>query len=397
MATSQSNTETTSVLKLLGKAKNMPHLMDQVLSHLSLKDLKMLSRVSKLMKSWVKEVYDKRSLETALRFIDNYRGDLSETDRQGRSLLWQASCRGDVDLMVLLMDNGADVAKKDICGYTPLYIAIHNTHIEAVKVLLEAGGITNSLDLEKALEWAASTGQIEIASYLLSRGAVATQMTLNYACRAGNIEMTQMMLANVNAPKITEALRWATKAGCLDLVKFFVQHFGVHHIKIAQQEKHFPPFFNAIHYGRMNVFEYFLTLFPIEELIKLDVNGKSALWVAAACDKVEMLELLLSKGADINGTRRNPLDIAVYMHHEEVIERLLRNGVSVNPTVLHMAVKRCDLITIKMLVELGKADINAKNESGQTAFEVAFQDNQHDVVQYFNSVLGDISTVTCVI
>lgn len=54
--------------------------------------------------------------------------------------LWQAAWRGQIELVSLLVDHGAELnhAKKNT-GSTPLYIASQEGNAEVVKILLDSG------------------------------------------------------------------------------------------------------------------------------------------------------------------------------------------------------------------------------------------------------------------
>ena len=87
------------------------------------------------------------------------------------TLLIEAADNGHVDMVKLLIENGADVNLKGEAWYGPLHAAAANGHIEVVKILLENGADVNIFHQNKPLHNAAMNGHIEVAEILLDNGA----------------------------------------------------------------------------------------------------------------------------------------------------------------------------------------------------------------------------------
>jgi ankyrin repeat protein len=114
-----------------------------------------------------------------------------------------------------------------------------------------------------------------------------------------------------------------------------------------------------------------------------DVNGGfgSALFIAAQMGNRAMVELLLSRGAQVNAdeqdTEKNaPLHIAVQNGFQAVIEVLLTNKADVDArtrsgsTPLLLAAQRNNPKILSLLLE-HKADVNARDDAGRTPLTVA--------------------------
>jgi ankyrin repeat protein len=56
----------------------------------------------------------------------------------------EAAVNGDVELLEILIANGADVDVRDVNGYTPLHLAIHEGNTEVAKVLINNGADVNA-------------------------------------------------------------------------------------------------------------------------------------------------------------------------------------------------------------------------------------------------------------
>jgi ankyrin repeat protein len=87
------------------------------------------------------------------------------------TLLIEAAANGHVDVVKLLIENGADVNLKGEAWYGPLHAAAARGHIEVVKILLENGADVNIFHQNKPLHNAAMNGHIEVAQILLAHGA----------------------------------------------------------------------------------------------------------------------------------------------------------------------------------------------------------------------------------
>lgn len=60
------------------------------------------------------------------------------------SPIHEAAVTGDVELVEMLIANGADVDDRDVHGYTPLLLAIQEGHTDIAKVLIKNGADVNA-------------------------------------------------------------------------------------------------------------------------------------------------------------------------------------------------------------------------------------------------------------
>ena len=101
--------------------------------------------------------------------VDNGFGSGSNTP------LMQAAADGDIALINLLLDYGANIEAQNECNERPLGFACSWRQPSAVRLLLERGADPNALeDLDKShLDWVTLSGQDEIAELLRSFGALS--------------------------------------------------------------------------------------------------------------------------------------------------------------------------------------------------------------------------------
>jgi len=92
----------------------------------------------------------------------------------GVTPLLQASRTGDASIMAALLKAGASAVRTHPDGETPLMSAARTGKVEAVRLLLEAGADVNAADAyqhETALMWAAAEGHAAVTELLLQAGA----------------------------------------------------------------------------------------------------------------------------------------------------------------------------------------------------------------------------------
>jgi serine/threonine-protein phosphatase 6 regulatory ankyrin repeat subunit B len=94
-------------------------------------------------------------------------------DENGETALAWASHRGDVDMVRLLLDYGADVNIAPKSGWTALMAASERGHVAVVKMLLRNGVFYNDVDEDgrTALSVATENGHDKVVALLRARGA----------------------------------------------------------------------------------------------------------------------------------------------------------------------------------------------------------------------------------
>jgi hypothetical protein len=87
--------------------------------------------------------------------------------------LMAAAHAGDDDVLLDLIQRGADLEAADVDGYTALMYACNGGQIRSVEVLLDAGANVNARDNQKStpIMFAAQHGQTDIVQRLVEHGA----------------------------------------------------------------------------------------------------------------------------------------------------------------------------------------------------------------------------------
>ncbi len=97
--------------------------------------------------------------------LDEDRDAANARDTYGVSLLYLAAAKGDLAILQLLIEHGAEVDQTSDAGNSPLMVAAANGHVETIKLLLEHGASTDGknrwgLSAADWAKWADSPAEV---------------------------------------------------------------------------------------------------------------------------------------------------------------------------------------------------------------------------------------------
>ena len=125
--------------------------------------------------------------------------DANTSDRSGTTLLMMAAANGNIQLLEFLLKSGANILKQNRYGDTALAIAALQGRDAIVQRLVQAGAPIKS-DGWNPLHYAAFSGHVEIAKYLIGKQAPidATapngQTALMLAARNGHLAVIKALV-----------------------------------------------------------------------------------------------------------------------------------------------------------------------------------------------------------
>ena len=262
---------------------------------------------------------------------------------------------GQVDIVKLLLERGAEVDKQGSDFWTALIVAVVSENAEVVKVLVEHGA-----DVDYAVGWGdniakspfllgCEKGLVIMVKAMLPKSKCKFMYTAYiYAMKGDHNEVAQLLLSEVSEVE-ANAMR----------LGLFCREGMFGEAKELLEGNHVSPFIN-----------YFLE------------HNASPLMEASGKSQNKMIELLLDNGANINLQNDNgmtALIVAVRNLRCDTVKLLLDKGANAdlkmrggNTALVELILYASDSATedkvtkiIQLLVE--HADVNIQNDKGQTA------------------------------
>ncbi|MFN7095826.1 MAG: ankyrin repeat domain-containing protein, partial [Burkholderiales bacterium] len=253
---------------------------------------------------------------------------------------------------------------KDDEGLTPLHIAAQSEQNEMVMFLLNQGANIEAKTNEGSTPLHLAVSNEAIVDTLLKAGAKINAQT-NYG---------------------ENALHLAAYKGYLASCKLLIQYNINLNLKASRD-------FTALHYAiegnQIAVVEYLMNVGAYLQA-KTDFLGLTPLHLAIVFGNFECVQLLLEQGADIETKGRlggTPLHVAARKGQAELVKLLLSKGAQLQVqdgmlrTPLHLAVMEKDNdVVVKLLLDAG-ASINALNEDGNTPLHIAAGVEESELIE----------------
>jgi ankyrin repeat protein len=271
--------------------------------------------------------------------------------------MWLAAEKGDAGMLEVLLDNGADANEVLPLGRRPLMLAARSGVVEAVEVLLEHGADPNAKEERRgttALMQAADQGHADVAAVLIENGAdVAAvsapimrdgrtaalgqsedpRLTVRRQAVMSNCEqpepdvalLTKLVIEGANNPQAPDpALKAFVDSGAAPtreaICNIFVRR-GIGFVSVntgdnAQQDDDSSDAFGRPGFQR-----------------EPDGGELTALIYAARSNAIDVAQVLLDAGADVNQTSRygwSPLLAATQNNNLQMGKFLIEHGADVN-------------------------------------------------------------------
>ncbi len=308
---------------------------------------------------------DKFDLEIARLLID-YGTDLEYVGSFDKTALMRAADKGLLELVKIINEK----IKKS-----------KNTSEELKSALLEAFGEDNK----------------DVVMYLLEQGADFREKTtfgdnvLAYAAEHGHIDIIEWLINHVldlveEIKETNYALRGAAYKGELEVVKFLINKGAYVNGGVSGGQEN--PLMNAARYNYIKMAEFLVE--KGADLESTNFDGNTPLQFAAYEGKIKMVKFLLEKGANINAknkTNWNALMQAALEGFEEVAKILIEKGSEVDVigiekggTALMLAALKASEKTVKLLLDNG-ADKTIKDKKGRTALDYAEKYYNKEIIE----------------
>jgi ankyrin repeat protein len=310
-------------------------------------------------------------------------GKTGVKEETGKTALMIAAESGDKETVGLLLSKGADVNAKDAYDRTALIFAVGSGNDEIAELLISKGADINAKNSmgETALAVAAFYGRKETAELLISKG-VDVNIKDNYNNTAlmttvylGNDEIAELLIskgADVNIKDTRGTVLKSRFSGINSIIDTILDpnNKNGYWQDVSPTEVRLKPNSNI---KEGDVKEIAKDDFDkIWAILQRVLQGKTALIFAAERGNNKMVELLISKGADINAKDeegRTALMSAAFYGRKETVNLLISNGADANTkdnynnTALMIAASAGNKGMVELLLSKG-ADVNAKDTRG---------------------------------
>ncbi|XP_056613035.1 ankyrin repeat and protein kinase domain-containing protein 1 [Triplophysa dalaica] len=269
--------------------------------------------------------------------------DVSMLFKDNNTLLHHAVASGDRESVQNVLDLGASVNSQSVKGYTPLIVAVLHKFYDICSLLIDRGADVNLCECD---QWT----------------------PLHFATQAGNDRTTRLLLDNRARADAKEKEGWtplhlASQNGHEYIVRILLLHLN----GVDEQE------------GQ---------------------SGRTALHLACLYGYLKIVELLVSKGADVNKTdnqQSTSLHLAADEGHYRVVRLLTQSGADVNAqdersySPLHYGATKGYMSICKYLLNNG-ADPDARTHQNWTAMHLAALKGHHKIILVLEEHHGSINT-----
>lgn len=335
----------------------------------------------------------------AVEFLLDSGADISLSTNSGYSALMAASARGHLEVVELLVRREASIHQSDKAGRTALMMAAEHGHFNVVSYLLTQSAEINQTAENgfTALMAAAASGNINIVKILLTHGAVVNQTNntgrtaLMYAVEAGHLGVVKYLLDQAPEDKRADvfltdregktALDYtktpAVKAHLSAKMRRLAPDLDAGRYADIRARGHRVGFLDAAKSGQVEILDRLLTAGA--DVNQVNRYGDSALILAALNGHLLVVNWLLAKSAEVNKTNNNgetPLMLAARFGRFEVVDTLLKCSATIDLTrrdgssALMLAAKNGHLDVIEILLAHNAA-VDRVDSKGRTALMYA--------------------------
>lgn len=342
-----------------------------------------------------------------VRLLLNHHPSINMMGGVGTALQVACMQQGNMEIVKLLIDNGADVnfPAHDRYGLTALQAAIISGDLKVVDYLLDKKADVKAasgwLFGRTALQAASKMGYAQLASELIQRGANVEEDTsmhdetcLYLAARSGNVNLVRLLLrhgANPDTPPTrtywsSTVLYQAIRSGKHDVVETLLA-YGADATKYNEDKHTIVDYAHAaVQYSSYETLKLLLRRGASPTLA--DEFGSTPLRVAVSHDSPDLVQLLLSVGGDPNIADNygwSAFTAAISKQNEKLVRILIDGGAHVDlqgsnlrELPLAVAIDSGNVAIIRMLIA---ASANVDSPASIIGLTKAVEANRLDVIR----------------
>ena len=298
------------------------------------------------------------------------------------------------DLVRLIFDRGADIRSCDCKGETPLTYVCYGGYVELFQYLQEKvrdqhpGYIKASH--RQLFTAACKGGCIEMIEYLLGQAESHHDVLVSLLALFEEDGSSDVIKCIV---KLHGILHSACELGSVEVVSFLIGQ-GANPSGITEFGQ--TPLHAACTGGKGDIVKYLLSLENVDSEVK-DFRGLTPMHMACLAGSLDSVTCLLDRGVDITEACDEGvtgLDLVCNEGHKVVIKYLLDRGKleDIN-SALYASCEGGHLDVVELLLSEG-ADIHAKHDFGETVMFAACQNEQLSVIEYLYKAGADVNAST---
>lgn len=301
---------------------------------------------TKFLSSGVQAI--KTGNETKLKdLLSRFKEFIDSHDTEGNTLLILAVINIQVDIVKMLLDEGADVNAPDTKGMTALHYAVLAENEAIVQMLVARGSYLNGRNdnFETPLSVAVVQRNVNIVNILLQKQANVNisdafgNTPLHCAATLGYEDIVSSLLDNgrdldLDSKNVEEytPLMLAIKNGYEDIA-MKISEKGANMTIMGTDN--IPPIIVAVQQGYIDLIRYFIK--HDVDLNSTDSSNNTPLIIAIDSNREDIAIDLIDEGAatSIDGCARSPLHRAVEKNQKKVVCKLLEHGADLGSTDAH--------------------------------------------------------------
>jgi len=392
--------------------------------------------------------------ETIVHLLSQKGNDVNKLTHDGRTYIFWAAYKGNIQLMEYLLKIGAKTDIKDDKGNTILNFAAssgqkntkvyeiclanganlktdlnpdganalllaapYDNDFKLVDYFVSKGLDLNSVDYQgnTAFNYVAKTGNITLMNKLLKRGVKGTNQAFLFAANGTRghtngievyayLEEQGLNPNTTNKEGVTPLHIVASRNKNPEIISYFLDK-GLN-VNAADRNGN-TPFLNATSRNNIEIIKILSS--KVDDINYANRKGQTALMLATQKNTPEVMEFLIGKGADIKQIDAKGNNLVYYLiesfspknktDFKNKLELLKSAGMDVKMpqsngnTWYHMAVEKYSMELLKMASQFNQ-EINAKNNEGYTALQLAAMKAKDDIILKFLLEQGADSLIT---
>ena len=271
--------------------------------------------------------------ETMAVIDDTASAPLNRANSEGVTVLMEAANRNLPIVVRCLLERGADPNMSDDLSRTALHCATRSGSTSLIQDLLGKGAVSNVLSRYRKLtplHYCCYRGHVDAAKLLVEAGTDLSledlwdRTPLSAACASGYLDVMQALLPHYDREQRPTSLITAARYGHRDNAKHLLNSGCDVNGKNASSR---PALLMAATFGQSRMIQ--LLLLRGADLEVADSEGDRAIHEAARNGSLETVKMLIDGGAEVNlenNSGISPLGFAIYNEYPAIVRLLLDRG-----------------------------------------------------------------------